>query len=72
MVYLVRERFEAVVRPDSPSRAYITIMPGSTVTVLDKARKSDTVRIAYMDRIVTASLRDIHEKATLADGKTAG
>jgi hypothetical protein len=34
-------------------------------------KKSETVRISYMDRIVMASLRDIHEKATLLD-KTAG
>jgi hypothetical protein len=70
MVYLVREPFEAVVRPDSSSLGYITILPGSTITVLDEAGHAGTVRISYMDRIVTASMRDIWEKAKLVDGKT--
>ena len=72
MVYLVREPFEAVMRPDASSLGYITIMPGSPVTVLDEAGQSGTVRISYMDRIATASMRDIWEKAKLVDGKMAG
>ncbi len=67
MVYFVREPFEAVLRPDASSLGYITIMPGSTVTVLSEAEHSATVRILYMDRIATATLRDIRTKAKLVD-----
>jgi ethanolamine utilization microcompartment shell protein EutS len=72
MVYLVREPFEAVVRRDASSLGYITIMPGSTVTILGVAEQSGTVRISYMDRVATASMRDIREKANLVHDKTAG
>jgi ethanolamine utilization microcompartment shell protein EutS len=72
MVYFVREPFEAVLRPDASSLGYITIMPGSTVTVLGEAEQSRTVRISYVDRIATASLRDIREKAKLVDDKIVG
>jgi hypothetical protein len=56
MVYFVREPFEVVLRPDPSTLGYITVMPGSTVTVLGEAEQSGTVRISYMDRIATASL----------------
>jgi|HubBroStandDraft_6_1064221.scaffolds.fasta_scaffold1575363_1 hypothetical protein len=72
MVYFVREPFEVVLRPDPSTLGYITVMPGSTVTVLGEAEQSGTVRISYMDRIATASLRDIRTKAKLVDDKTAG
>jgi hypothetical protein len=72
MTYLVRESFEAVMRRDASTLGYITIMPGSTVTILGEEQQSGFVRISYMDRIVTASMRDIREKAKLVDGGTAG
>ena len=67
MTYLVRESFQAIIRRDASSIAYITIMPGSLLTVLGDAEQSGTVRILYMDRIATATLRDIREKAKLVD-----
>jgi hypothetical protein len=69
MIYLVREPFEAVMRPDASSLGYITIMAGSTVTVLGEAEQPGTVRISYIDRIAIAYLRDIREKAILVDDK---
>ena len=57
MTYLVRESFQVVIRRDDSSLGY-TIMPGSTVTILGDAEQSGTVRISYMDRIATASMRD--------------
>ena len=50
--YLVRESFQAVIRRDASSIAYITIMPGSLLTVLGDAEQSGTVRVSYMDRIL--------------------
>ena len=67
MVYLVRESFEAVLRPDASSLGYVTVMPGSTVTVLGEAEQSGIVKISYLDRIATASMRDIRAKAKLVD-----
>jgi hypothetical protein len=59
MTYLVRESFQAVIRRDASSIAYITIMPGSLLTVLGDAEQSGTVRVSYMDRIAAAFMRDI-------------
>jgi hypothetical protein len=72
MTYLVRESFEAVLRRDASSLGYITVMPGSTVTILGEAEQSGMVKILYQDRIATACMRDIREKARLVGGKTAG
>jgi ethanolamine utilization microcompartment shell protein EutS len=72
MVYFVCEPFEAVLRPDASTLGYVTVMPGSTVTVLGEAEQSGIVKISYMDRIATASMRDIRAKAKLVDDKTAG
>lgn len=72
MTYLVRTSFQAVIRRDDSSVAYITIMPGSLLTILGEAEQSGIVRISYIDRIATAFVRDVLEKAILVDDTSAG
>jgi hypothetical protein len=49
---------------------FVTIEPGSVITVNDKEHESGFVDVSYRGRIVQVFMRDVEKRADRVDGQT--
>lgn len=71
MRYRVREPLLAVRNEPGVKTVFMTIEPGSLITVKGTEQQSGFVEVSYSDEIVVVFMRDIEKRADRVEGQTS-
>jgi len=68
--YRVREPLLAVYNEPGMETVFVTIEPGSVITVRDKEHESGFVDVSYRGQIVQVFMRDVERRADRVESQT--
>jgi len=69
--YRVREPLLAVYNEAGRKTVFVTIEPGSVITMEDKAHESGFVDVSYRGQNLQVFMRDVEKRADRVEGQTS-